>query len=166
MEFVTMSITKKIPHHLTPTCHVRISWNKIPWFWRLELANTTIKPNIMPNGCNPFVWNVPLVQLKAMLNKFRLMLAVIGDIKMILCQNLGILIINIKFKVRLICNMNQNTNLVGMPVHALQFILHLETVIFNKIHCRNYGIFWKQLHTSLKMFLLPPSNKIMFHKML
>jgi hypothetical protein len=71
---------------------------------------------------------------EAVLNKFGIMLAIIKDIKMILCQNLGILIIDIKIKVRLICNMNQNNNLVGMPMHVLHFILHLEIVIFNKIH--------------------------------
>jgi hypothetical protein len=69
------------------------------------------------------------------------MRVIIINIKMILCQNLEIFIIDIKIKVRLVCNMNQNTNLVGILMHDLHFILHLETIILSKIHYINNGIF-------------------------
>ncbi len=75
--------SQKIPHHVTPICHVRIHWYKIPRFWRLKLISTPIKPHVMPSWGKPLVWNVPLMEAKKMLHKFRIVLTIIGDVKMI-----------------------------------------------------------------------------------
>ncbi len=69
-----------------------------------------------------------------MLHKFGIMLLIIKNMKMVLNQNARIFIIRICMKIVPKCDMHKNINMECVPMHGLNFILGLKTVIFSKIH--------------------------------
>lgn len=115
-------------------------------------------------GLKSLVWNVLLMELEIMLHKFTIMFSIIKHMKMIFIQHPRILIIWVIIGVKIVWNMNQYKNLVGVPIHWLHFILNLKCIVFHKINYKNFAIIWERLHTSFKFLVLPFSTKLCLTK--
>ena len=87
-----------------------------------------------------------------MLNKECIMCFVIGDKKMQIFLDLT--------SNANIGDMNQYCDLVGVPMHRLNFILLLKGVIFNKIYDKYNHMVQECLYTLLELFSLPLIDKV------
>ncbi len=161
-----MTNPKKGPNHRTPTYQIWITSHKIPKLMRYKLAYIIIWPNKMNRRSISSVKHVNPMFLQTMLHKVWIVLAVVTYIKMILGDQIRICIIRVPIRVGMIGDMDQNWNLIKVPMHQLYLILNCKEIIFYKI---NHRCNEPQLHksqTQSKLHVLPISNKVMVHKIL
>jgi hypothetical protein len=161
-----MTNPKKRPNHHTPTCQIKITSHKIPRLMGFKLACITIWPNKMSRRSISSVNHVHLMFLQTMLHKVWIVLMVVIYIKMILGYQIRIYIIRVPIKVKMIGNVDQNWNLIKVPMHQLYLILNCKGIIFYKI---NHRYNEPQLHrsqTQSELHVLPFSNKVIVHKIL
>jgi len=134
MSSFPISNSKKLPNHYSTTCQIKITYHKI---WRLmwfELACATIWPNKVSRRGISFFNDVSPMLSQAKLHKIWIMFVVIIYVKVVFSYKKGICIIQAKIGVRMIGNVDQNWNLVRMPVHGLYFILNCKRIVLCKVN--------------------------------
>jgi len=106
------------------------------------------------------------MHLEAVLDKLRVMVFVIRNIKMVLHQYICLRVREVQIGVVPISYVNKNAHLIRVPVHTLHFILNLELVILSIVNNRDYCVFRERLATTSELLVLPPRNKIVSNKSL
>jgi hypothetical protein len=77
-----------------------------------------------------------------------------------------ICIIQVKIGVRMMGNVDQSWDLIGMLVHGLYFILNWKRIVLCKVNHQYNKSKLDRLQTQFKLHVLPINNKIMTHKIL
>ncbi len=75
-------------------------------------------------------------------------------------------IIHVKIGVRMIGNVDQNWDLIGMLVHGLYFILNCKRIFLYKVNHRYNISKLEKFQRQFKLHVLPINNKVMTHKKL
>jgi len=131
-----MTNLEKGPNHHTPTCQITITSHKMPRLMGFKLAYIIFWPNKMTRKSISFVNHVNPIFLQTMLHKVWIVLMIITYIKVILGYQIQICIIQVLIRVRMISNVDQNLNLIKVPMHRLYLILNCKGIIFYKINHR------------------------------
>jgi hypothetical protein len=159
-------IPQKWPNHYTPIYQIRIKSHKIARLLRFKLACVTIWQNKTSRRGISFFNHVSPMLLQAILHKLWIMFVVITYVNVILSYEKIICIMQVKIRVRMIGNVDQNRDFIRMPVHGLYFILNCKIMFLCKVsHWYNISELNK-LQKKFKLHVLPISNKVMTHKIL
>jgi hypothetical protein len=105
------------------------------------------------------------VKEQAVLNKECVMLPIVRDVEMGILLEFGVRLSQVICRIQPICQMNKNCHLVRSPVHALDLVLHLETVILGEVYMQQDGILGQIFQGQVTLLILPCCNKIVRYKL-
>lgn len=94
----------------------------------------------------------------AMLDKERIVMFVVSYVEMGVFHKLPIWF-------HPVSNVHKDTDLRRAPIHALDLVLNLKSVVLSKINMRQNHVFAHTLHRALAVIVLPPCDEVMPHKL-